>query len=134
MLAGFLLMRAVLLVALVVGAVLYVVTLPFKVAFDLLWRAVDAIYPRLLRFALAAPLIIIAATSGLGWVAYDRSKDLGLELIPEVHQGEFTAFLSLQVGTPSRTPRPSTRISPRRSGDSTASRSPPSPWAWRPTP
>ena len=100
MLAGFLLMRAVLLVALVVGAVLYVVTLPFKVAFDLLWRAVDAIYPRLLRFALAAPLIIIAATSGLGWVAYDRSKDLGLELIPEVHQGEFTAFLSLQVGTP----------------------------------
>ena len=62
MLAGFLLMRAVLLVALVAGAVLYVVTLPFKVAFDLLWRAVDAIYPRLLRFALAAPLIIIAAT------------------------------------------------------------------------
>lgn len=100
MLVGFLVMRVVLLVALVVGAVLYVLTLPLKVAFDLLWRAVDAIYPRLLRFALAAPLIIIAATSGLGWVAYDRSKDLGLELIPEVHQGEFTAFLSLQVGTP----------------------------------
>lgn len=100
MLAGFLVMRAVLLVALVVGALLYVLTLPFKIAFDLLWRAVDAVYPQLLRFALAAPLLIIAATSGLGWVAYDRAQGLGLELIPEVHQGEFTAFLSLQVGTP----------------------------------
>ena len=100
MLAGFLVMRAVLVVALVVGALLYVLTLPLKIAFDLLWRAVDAVYPQLLRFALAAPLLIIAATSGLGWIAYDRAQGLGLELIPEVHQGEFTAFLSLQVGTP----------------------------------
>ena len=47
MLAGFLVMRAVLLVALVVEALLYVLTLPFKIAFDLLWRAVDAVYPQL---------------------------------------------------------------------------------------
>lgn len=100
MLAGFLAMRVVLVVALVIGAVLYVVTLPFKIAFDLMWRAVDGIYPQLLRFALAAPLVIIAGTGGLGWIAYERAQSLGLELIPEVHQGEFTAFLSLQVGTP----------------------------------
>lgn len=100
MLAGFAVARAAIALALLVGAILFVVTWPFKMLFDLLWRMVDGVYPQLLRFALAAPMLIIGGLAALGWFSYERAKTLGLELIPEVHQGEFTAFLSLQVGTP----------------------------------
>lgn len=100
LLVGFLALRVVIVLALVVGAVLFVVTWPFKMLFDLLWRAVDGVYPQVLRFAVAAPLIVIGATAFLSWYAYERAQTLGLELIPEVHQAEFTAFLALPVGTP----------------------------------
>lgn len=83
-----------------VGAVLGVLTWPLRFAFDFLWRAVDGIYPRVLKGALAVPVLTILAVSALGYVTYERAKGLGLELIPEVHQGEFTAFLALPVGTP----------------------------------
>ncbi len=96
----FLALRIVLLVAAAVGFVLFVVTWPFKMLFDALWRSVDAVYPRVLRAALALPIVVIAATSALGWYAVQRAQDLGIELIPEVHQSEFTAFLALPVGTP----------------------------------
>ncbi|MFT7171123.1 MAG: HAE1 family hydrophobic/amphiphilic exporter-1 [Paracoccaceae bacterium] len=100
MLLTFLVLRAALLILMAVGAVLFVVTWPFKALFDLLWRAVDAIYPQVLRFSLSAPLLILVGVGFLGWYASERAKHLGLELIPEVHQGEFTAFLALPVGTP----------------------------------
>ncbi|MEM9379987.1 MAG: efflux RND transporter permease subunit, partial [Planctomycetota bacterium] len=99
-LVGFLALRLVLALALAVGAVLFVVTWPLKRLFDAIWRGVDALYPRVLRASLAAPVVVIAATGGLGWYAVQRAQNLGLELIPEVHQGEFTAFLALPVGTP----------------------------------
>ena len=100
MLLGFVLLRLTLVLGAGLGAVLFVVTWPFRVAFDFLWRAVDAIYPRVLKFSLSAPLLILVGMGFLGWYATERAKTLGLELIPEVHQGEFTAFLSLPVGTP----------------------------------
>jgi len=92
--------RLALLVAVPIAALLWLVTWPLRLAFDGVWRFTDALYPRALGLAIAAPILTVAATAALGWVAYERSKELGLELIPEVHQGEFTAFLALPVGTP----------------------------------
>jgi len=83
-----------------VGAILFVVTFPVRVTFDLAWRAVSSVYPRALKAALAAPLLVLLGTGALGWFATERAKSLGLELLPEVHQSEFTAFLSLPIGTP----------------------------------
>ncbi|MEM9802137.1 MAG: efflux RND transporter permease subunit, partial [Planctomycetota bacterium] len=100
MLLAFLALRALKAIGIAVGAVVYVVTLPIRLVFDALWRAVDGVYPHVLRAALALPIVVIGATAALGWYAYERAKTLGLELIPEVHQGEFTAFLALPVGTP----------------------------------
>ena len=100
MLVGFLFLRVIAIAGLALGAILFVVTWPFKALFDVVWRVVDAVYPRVLRLAVALPIVIVAATAFLGWFAYERAKTLGLELIPEVHQGEFTAFLALPVGTP----------------------------------
>ena len=96
----FLALRIILLVTAAVGFVLFVASWPFKMLFDVLWRSVDAVYPRVLRAALALPIVVLAATCALGWYAAQRAQDLGIELIPEVHQSEFTAFLSLPVGTP----------------------------------
>jgi HAE1 family hydrophobic/amphiphilic exporter-1 len=100
LLLGFVLLRLLLMAGAVLGAILFVLTWPFRVAFDFLWRAVDAIYPQVLRMSLSAPLLVLIGMGALGWFATERAKHLGLELIPEVHQGEFTAFLSLPVGTP----------------------------------
>ncbi|MEM8709745.1 MAG: efflux RND transporter permease subunit, partial [Planctomycetota bacterium] len=92
--------RIVLIVFIAVGTALYFLTLPLKWLFDGVWRAVDSVYPKMLRFSLAAPLLVLGAVAVLGWLAAMRAKNLGLELIPEVHQAEFTAFLALPVGTP----------------------------------
>ncbi len=82
------------------GAVLFVLTFPVRITFDLAWRAVSSMYPKALKAALAAPLLVLLGTGALGWFATERAKSLGLELLPEVHQSEFTAFLSLPIGTP----------------------------------
>jgi HAE1 family hydrophobic/amphiphilic exporter-1 len=57
-------------------------------------------YPRSLRWALANPLTILVLVAACflttGW-ALSR---LDTELLPEVHQGEFTVEVALPVGTP----------------------------------
>ena len=83
-----------------VGGTLFVLTWPVRVLFDLGWRGLAAAYPRALKVALAAPLLVLAGTGALGYLAVQRAQHLGLELLPEVHQSEFTAFLALPVGTP----------------------------------
>lgn len=93
-------LRALRGLAFAVGGALFVVTWPVRFLFDLAWRAVAAAYPRALSAALAAPLLVLAGTGALGYLAVERARDLGLELLPEVHQSEFTAFLALPVGTP----------------------------------
>ena len=44
--------------------------------------------------------VVAAGAVALGVFAWTRVDDLGLELLPEIHQGEFTAFVGLEVGTP----------------------------------
>ncbi len=85
---------------LALGRVLGVVTWPLRASFDLAWRALDAAYPRLLQLALSARLLVLAAIGALAWLSAERIERLGLELLPEIQQGEFTAFLALPVGTP----------------------------------
>lgn len=100
LMASFASLRALRALGVALGAVLFVVTFPIRFTFDIAWRAVAGAYPRMLKAALAAPLLVLVGTGALGWLATDRAKALGLELLPEVHQSEFTAFLSLPVGTP----------------------------------
>lgn len=96
----FLLLRVVLLVALIPAALIGLLGLVRRFTFDPAWSALEYVYPRILRVALAAPWIVMALVGLLGWGAYERAKGLGIELLPEIHQGEFTAFMTLEVGTP----------------------------------
>jgi hydrophobic/amphiphilic exporter-1 (mainly G- bacteria), HAE1 family len=84
----------------VLSAVFTVLTWPLRVSFDTCWRGLEKLYPRILAGALAQPLLVLAATAGLAWFAWERAQHLGLELLPEIHQGEFTAHVGLAIGTP----------------------------------
>jgi HAE1 family hydrophobic/amphiphilic exporter-1 len=84
----------------VLGRLLYWVLWPVRFVFDVTWRALDALYPPVLRFALSARVPLLLGIGALTWYSFTRIDELGLELLPEIHQGEFTAFLALPVGTP----------------------------------
>jgi HAE1 family hydrophobic/amphiphilic exporter-1 len=64
------------------------------------WAHVERLYPLFLGGALAHPWKVVLASvlllAGAAW----RVPRLGLNLLPEVHQGEFTAYVGLPVGTP----------------------------------
>ena len=100
MFGAFLGMRVVLVLVAAGAFVCRVLTWPLRVTFDAGWRALDGVYPRLLRGALAHPLLVMLAAGGATWLAAQRLGHLGLELLPEIHQGEFTAHIGLSVGTP----------------------------------
>jgi HAE1 family hydrophobic/amphiphilic exporter-1 len=67
--------------------------------FQAAWNALERVYAPLLRGALRHPLVVVALAAGLFAVAWRRVPHLGAELLPEIHQGEFTAFIKLGVGT-----------------------------------
>lgn len=73
---------------------------PLRWLFDLGWRATDAGYGRALQGALAAPALVVGATVALFLWSASSARRLGLELLPEIHQGEFTVHVGLPVGTP----------------------------------
>jgi len=60
----------------------------------------NRVYPVLIRWALDNPAIILLAIVGCFYVTYQVGRSLDTELLPEVHQGEFTFEVSLPVGTP----------------------------------
>ena len=91
------------LVAGLVGAIWWALAIPgrlFSRAFDAVWRLVEKAYETLVRGALALPVIVIVIVGAIAWHASERGSRLGVELLPEIHQGEFTAFVQLYVGTP----------------------------------
>ncbi|MGK0217525.1 MAG: HAE1 family hydrophobic/amphiphilic exporter-1 [Planctomycetota bacterium] len=96
----FWILRGALLVGGVVGIGVFLLGLLRKVTFDLAWAGLEALYPRVLRFALAVPIVVLALVGVMVWGAWGRVGNLGLELLPEIHQGEFTAFVTLDDGTP----------------------------------
>jgi HAE1 family hydrophobic/amphiphilic exporter-1 len=96
------------LIALVVGGAAYVVgglilgTLlrPILWLFDQLLKALEAAYPRVIRAALANWVVVYGLMAGMLAATVWALPLLDSELIPELHQGEFTAEVSLPVGTP----------------------------------
>jgi HAE1 family hydrophobic/amphiphilic exporter-1 len=57
-------------------------------------------YPPVLRSAIARPAIVVLIVLGCFWVTWQVTRGLGSELLPEVHQGEFSVEVALPVGTP----------------------------------
>jgi len=64
--------------------------------FDRLGRA----YPRAINWSLNHSALMLACVLGCGWITWEAGRRLGTELLPEVHQGEFTFEVNLPVGTP----------------------------------
>ncbi|MGR3311676.1 MAG: efflux RND transporter permease subunit [Candidatus Brocadiales bacterium] len=79
---------------------LLIVLYPFLKTFNLIYSAIARVYPKVLSFAISHKLIVIGCTIaalGSSWFAY---KDLGMELIPEMSQGEFFINIKKPAGTP----------------------------------
>ncbi|MCS1409179.1 MAG: Multidrug resistance protein MdtB [Verrucomicrobia subdivision 3 bacterium] len=57
-------------------------------------------YSRVLRWALAHPVIMVCIAAGTVAATYVIGTQLETELLPEVHQSEFTFEVALPVGTP----------------------------------
>ncbi len=83
-----------------IGQLLKILTWPLRLLFDACWKATESLYKPFLRAALAQPLFVVIAVVGLAWGAVRTIPQLGLELLPEIHQGEFTAHVSLGVESP----------------------------------
>jgi len=87
----------------VLGAVSFVfkvVTWPLRKLFDALWGLVEATYKPFLRGSLNHPLLVLIVVGALGYGAARTLPKLGVELLPEIHQGEFTAHVALGVESP----------------------------------
>lgn len=78
---------------------LLVVLYPFLKAFNFIYSAIERAYPKVISLAISHKLIVIGCTIaalGSSWFAY---KDLGMELIPEMSQGEFFINVKKPAGT-----------------------------------
>jgi len=64
--------------------------------FESLGRA----YPRAIHWSLDHSTPILVCVLACGWITWEAGRRLGTELLPEVHQGEFTFEVGLPVGTP----------------------------------
>lgn len=68
--------------------------------FDALLQVLERAYPRLIRWSLRNRFVVYALALGAGAATMWVAPRLDTELIPELHQGEFTVEMSLPVGTP----------------------------------
>lgn len=73
---------------------------PIQYAFDRMNGAFERVYPILLKGALRVPWVVVGVALLLMIWTASRAKSLGSQLLPDVHQGEFTAEVQLNVGTP----------------------------------
>lgn len=73
---------------------------PVLWAFNALIGAVERGYPRVIRWSMGNRPIVYLALVGMAGGAYVAVGELESELIPELHQGEFTVEATLPVGTP----------------------------------
>jgi len=87
------------LVPLLAALFFVVLWLPKKLA-DATLRGLNRVYPGMLRSALAHPFLVVLLVLGCFWMTWQIGSALQSELLPEVHQGEFTVEVQLPVGTP----------------------------------
>jgi HAE1 family hydrophobic/amphiphilic exporter-1 len=73
---------------------------PFLWFFGLLMRVVEGAYPPVLRWSLGNRITVYLLALGCIVFTVVGAARLDSELIPELHQGEFTVEVSLPVGTP----------------------------------
>ena len=95
-----LLIRLVRAIARGAGRVFSILLFPLYWLFDLVFNALNKAYPLLLNWALRRRLIVLAIFIVIGALVLERSRGLGLELIPEMSQGEFLVDLEWRAGTP----------------------------------
>ena len=83
-----------------VGKGLGLVATPVLWGFAQVLRLVEGSYPPVIRWCLRnRAFVYLLALGSLGFTAWGATR-LDTELIPELHQGEFTAQMVLPVGTP----------------------------------
>jgi HAE1 family hydrophobic/amphiphilic exporter-1 len=86
--------------AVLAGVVLPFVLRPLTWSFDLVFSAIQRVYPAWIRGALRNRGRVLAlAAVGLAVMTFGFTR-LDSSLIPEVHQGEFDVEITLPVGTP----------------------------------
>ena len=83
-----------------VGRAFSALLFPLYWLFDLVFNALNKVYPLLLSWALRRRLLVLALFIALGALVLERARGLGLELIPEMSQGEFLVDLEWRAGTP----------------------------------
>ncbi len=83
----------------VLAPLLRLALFPLVWTFDKGFGAMVWIYPSLLRAALSRRLTVMMLSTGLFGLVLWVFGQLGMELIPELHQGEFRAEIRMPVGT-----------------------------------
>ncbi len=79
--------------------------------FNFFYGKLEVLYPRLLSWSLEHKMRVITGLIGLfAFTVFVIGPNIGSELIPEVHQGEFNVELTLPVGTPAE--RTDERVKP----------------------
>ncbi len=73
--------------------------LPGKLT-DMTMQALARAYPLVLSRSMAHPIIVLAVVGLTGVGTWQVLSSMDSELLPEVHQGEFTVEVALPVGTP----------------------------------
>jgi HAE1 family hydrophobic/amphiphilic exporter-1 len=73
---------------------------PILWLFDAFMRVLEAGYPMLIRWSLRNRVVVYGLVLGAGAATLWAAPQLDNELIPELHQGEFTVEVNLPVGTP----------------------------------
>lgn len=73
---------------------------PMLLAHDWAWERVERAYPRLLGAAIDRPWLVVALSLAVLGATALQARKLGVDLLPEIHQGEFTAKVQLDTGTP----------------------------------
>lgn len=91
--------RTVVLLGMLLGRSIEFLLKPIQWLHDLFWNPIERGYPKLLARALNRPWIVIAVSAVLLAFSLQRARSLGFDLLPEVHQGEFTFLVGLPVGS-----------------------------------
>ncbi|MDA1275422.1 MAG: efflux RND transporter permease subunit [Verrucomicrobia bacterium] len=76
-----------------------VLGIPTRIAGSIFAR-VGAIYPKIIEWTLDHPMSVAGVILVTGWVTWTAASSMETELLPEVHQREFTFEASLPIGTP----------------------------------